>query len=99
MLLEHSVARGRRHIGFDAIIFAGLQVRTAIIAGIGQHLQRFDFENLFCRFGHRMEMTCIAAIDDIAGDNELVLVIDHALDVVACNGLVTLAQKPCVGVG
>jgi hypothetical protein len=46
-----------------------------------------------------MEMACIAAIDDIAGDNELVLVVDDALDVVARNGLVALAQKPCVRIG
>src|SRR5664280_2161452 len=46
-----------------------------------------------------MEMTCIAAIDDLAGDNELVLVVNDALHIVACNGLVALAQKPCVRVG
>src|SRR3984957_6398915 len=71
LLLKHPVALGRRHIGNDAIIFAGLQVRTAIVAGIGQHLQRLGFKNLFRRFRHRMEMTCIAAIGGLAGANEL----------------------------
>src|SRR3984893_1944406 len=99
LLLEHPVALRRRHIGFDAIIFAGLQVGTAIIAGIGQHLQRFGFENLLCRFCHRMEMACIAAVDALAGDNELVLVVHDALHIVARNGLVALAQKPCVRIG
>src|SRR5664279_2012505 len=46
-----------------------------------------------------MEMACIAAIDDLAGDNELVLVVNDTLHIVACNGLVALAQKPCVRVG
>src|SRR4051812_1589643 len=44
-------------------------------------------------------MTCIAAVDDLAGDNELVHVIDGALHIVARNGLVALAQKSCVRIG
>ena len=44
-------------------------------------------------------MACIAAIDDLAGDDQLVLVVNDALNVVARNGLVALAQKPCVRIG
>src|SRR6185436_3637267 len=39
LLLELSVALIERHIGFDTIVLAGLQVRAAGVAGIGQHLQ------------------------------------------------------------
>ena len=89
----------RRHIGNDAVVLAGLEVLAVVIAAIGQDLQGLDFENLLGRYCHRVEVTCIAAIDDLAGDDQLVLVVNDALNVVARNGLVALAQKPCVGIG
>ena len=98
-LLQLSVAFVRRHISNDTVILAGLEVLAVVIGGIGQYLQGLGFENLLGRFCHLVEVTCIAAIDDLAGDDQLVLVVNDALNVVARNGLVALAQKPCVRIG
>src|ERR1700685_3121416 len=98
-LLELTVAFVRRHVGLDAVILAGLEILTVIIAGIGQYLHGLGFENLLGRFCHFVEMACIAAIDDLAFDDQLVLVVNDALNVVAGNGLVALAQKPCIRIG
>jgi len=78
LLLELSVAFVRRHIGNDTVILAGLEVLAVVIAGIGQYLQGLGFENLLGRFCHLVEVTCIAAIDDLAGDDQLVLVVNDA---------------------
>jgi hypothetical protein len=42
------------------------------------------------RFCRRVEVACIDAIDNLAGDDQLVFVVNDALDVVARNGLVAL---------
>src|SRR5712691_10957130 len=77
-----------------------LQFGTAVIALIGQRLQRLDVEGLLCRFGHRMELADIAAIvHHLACDNELVLVVDGDLHIVACNALTVLDQMPGVRIG
>jgi len=99
LLLELPVTLVQRHIGLDAVILASLEVLAIIIAGIGQYLQGLGFENLLGRFCHLVEVACIAAIDDLAGDDQLVLVVNDALNVVARNGLVALAQKPRVRIG
>jgi hypothetical protein len=47
-----------------------------------------------------MELVYIAAVvDNLAGDNELVPVIDSGLYIVAGNGLTALAQKPGIRIG
>src|SRR5579883_1842500 len=99
LLLKPSVALVYRHIGSDAIILASLQVFAIVVGFVGQHLQRLDTQSIFDRFGHHMEMACIAAIDDLASDDQHMLVVDDALHVVTRNGLVALAQKPCIGIG
>jgi hypothetical protein len=99
LLLELAVAFVRRHVGFDAVILASLEVFAVIIAGIGQYLLGLGFENLLGRFCHLVEVACIAAIDDLAGDDQLVHVVNDALNVVARDGLVALAEKPRVRIG
>ena len=99
LLLELSVALVRRHIGNDAVILAGLEIFAGVIGAIAQNLQGRDVEDLLGRYCHLVEVACIAAIDDLAGDDQLVLVVNDALNVVARNRLVALAQKPCVGIG
>src|ERR1700733_12268703 len=51
-LLELTVAFVRRHVGLDAVILAGLDILTVIIAGIGQYLHGLGLENLLGRFCH-----------------------------------------------
>jgi hypothetical protein len=47
-----------------------------------------------------MKLAYIAAIvHHLAGDNELVLVVNDGLYIVARNCLIALAQKPGVGIG
>jgi len=99
LLLEPPIALVRRHVDLDAVILAGLEVFAVVITGIGQYLQGLGFENLLGRFCHLVEVACIAAIDDLAGDDQLMLVVDDALNVVARKGLIALAQKPCVRIG
>ncbi len=63
-------------------------------------MQRLGFKGIFCRFCHRMKLADIAAIvHNLAGDNELVLVVNGGLHIVARKGLITLAQKPGVRIG
>src|SRR3954469_22425345 len=45
-----------------------------------------------------MKVSCIAAIYDLAGDDQIMLVVDDALDIVARDRLVALAQQPRIGI-
>src|SRR5579863_8921683 len=100
LILEPPVAGRYRHISGDAIILARLQFETAVIAFIGQRLQRFGIEGLLCGTGHRMQLANIAAVvHHLACDNQIVLVVDGDLHIVACYSLAILDQKPGVRIG
>ena len=65
------------------MILARLQFEAAVIALIGQHLQCLGFKDVFCCLCHRVELADIAAVvHHLAGDNELVLVVDDGLHIV-----------------
>ena len=105
-LLEPPVTLRYRHIGFDIVVLARLQFGAAVIALIGQCLQGLGFKDIFCRFCHRMKLADIAAVGrfchrmklaDIAAvvhhvacDNEIMLVVDGGLHIVACDALTVL---------
>ena|SRR6516165_1589658 len=46
-----------------------------------------------------MEMADIVPVNDLTGNNEAVLVINDELHIVACNRLVSFAQKPGIRIG
>ena len=69
------------------------QFGTAVIALIGQYLQRLGFKGIFCSLCHRMELVDVAAVvHHFACDNQLVLVINDCLYIVARNALAAFDQ-------
>ena len=90
-LLEPPVTLRYRHIGFDSVVLARLQFGAAVIALIGQCLQGLGFKDILCRFCHRMKLADIAAVvHHVACDNEIMLVVDGGLHIVACDALTVL---------
>src|SRR6202047_3802350 len=88
LLLDLAVALRRRHIGNDAIVLARLQFSTAVIAGIGQHLQALGFKSLGCRFCHRMKLVYVTAIVyHLAGDDGRDWVSDRGWRAPCCTGV------------
>ena len=74
-----------RNISEDAVVLATLQRGAIVIADIGDSLERLAPERLLRRFGQLIKLArIVAVIDDLARNDELVLVIDSDLDVVAC---------------
>ena len=79
---------GLRNIGHDRVLLAGLERLAIVIAGVGKRGQRLDAEFFLGGFGHGMQLAgVIAVIDDLTRHDELVLVINDDLDVVAGNHL------------
>lgn len=103
LLLQLPRSLGRRDIGDNTAFLAFLQRRPVVIAGVGDRPQRLGSQRLFCGFGHRVKLASIVAVvavvDDLARNNQLVLVIDGDLHVVTCDGMASLRENPGVRIG
>ena len=100
LLLQLPRSLGRRDIGDNTAFLAFLQRRPVVITGVGDRPQRLGSQRLFCGFGHRVKLASIVAVvDDLARNNQLVLVIDGDLHVVTCDGMASLRENPGVRIG
>ena len=91
LLLQAPRSLGRRDIGANAAFLAFVQRRAIVLAGVGGRLQRLGFQRLFCGFGHLVKLArIVAVVDDLARNDQLVLVINRDLNVVARHHLAVL---------
>src|SRR5262245_40656255 len=85
---------GLRHISDDAVVLAGLQRRAVVVSDVSNRLQRLCCECLLRSLGHLVKLPgIVAVIDDLARNDELVLVVDSDLDIVPGDGLAVLRQQ------
>ena len=88
--IAHGIDPGARFFYIDTELFFPETYATR--DALAEH---FDIEFVFRGFGHLMKLAgVVAVIDHIAGDNQLVLVIDGDLDIVARHDLTVLGQQP-----
>src|SRR5262245_5871116 len=82
---------GLRNVGNDPVLLAVLQRGAVVVAGIGKRRQRLRAKLLLCGLGHLVKLAgIVTVIDDLACHDQLVLVVDRDLHVVASNHLTAL---------
>ena len=106
-LVEAALGLGVRrhrlgHEGLDAGIVAGLDLRAAEVAAVGEGLQLALAHRLACGHRHRAQLRAVAAdVGDLVRNDEVVLGVDRRLHVVAhdARSLGPVAHRSCVGIG
>ena len=90
---QPSVAIHRRHIGGNRICLARPQGLAVVVSGISQHCQCLGPKCCLGCHRHCMQLaTVIAVIDHMAGNDQLVLVVDGDLSIVSGHRLTALRQ-------
>ena len=83
-LLSSTPRVGRRHSQQDASAFTGQNLVPVVVAAIGQGRDLLRADGLSSLTIHRNELgSVVALVDDVMGDDEMMLGIDGDLDVVA----------------
>ena len=91
---------GLRNVGHDPVLLAGLERVAVVVAGIGESRQRLDAKRVLCGLGYVVKLAAIVAVvDDLARGDQLVLVVDGDLDVVARHHLAVLRQQAGIRIG
>ena len=91
---------GLRHVGDDAVLLAGLELVAVVVAGVGERRERGDAHLLFRGLGHGVELAgIVAVVDDLARHDQLVLVVNRDLHVIARHHPAVLRQQPGIRIG